>query len=163
MQNHDRRNAAIYGLLAALWVGVLFFFSGQSGEESGALSGRLTEILFGWLIDRGADAERLEFLLRKAAHMGIFAVEGFLLSMSLGFALRRRAAFGWAMLASAALAAANELHQTLPGGRVCSAADVLIDSFGALLGTALAAALLHWLSLRASRKGKNDDTTGDAI
>ena len=62
MQNHDRRSAAIYGLLAAAWVGVLFFFSGQSGEASGALSGRLTEILFGWLIDRGVSAGRLSRL-----------------------------------------------------------------------------------------------------
>ncbi|HIS84924.1 MAG TPA: VanZ family protein [Candidatus Faecivicinus avistercoris] len=163
MQNHDRRSAAIYGLLAAAWVGVLFFFSGQSGEASGALSGRLTEILFGWLIDRGVSAGRLEFLLRKAAHMGIFAVEGFLLAMALGSALRKSRAALWSLPICAALAVANELHQRLPGGRTSSAADVLIDSFGALIGVLLAAVLLHALSSRASRKGKNDDTTGDAI
>ena len=163
MRKHDRRNAAIYGLLAALWVGVLFFFSGQSGEESGALSSGLTQLLFGWMIDRGADAERLEFLLRKAAHMGIFAVEGFLLAMALGSALRKSRAALWSLPICAVLAVANELHQRLPGGRTSSAADVLIDSFGALIGVLLAAVLLHALSSRASRKGKNDDTTGDAI
>ena len=169
MQNHDRRSAAIYGLLAAAWVGVLFFFSGQSGEASGALSGRLTEILFGWLIDRGVSAGRLEFLLRKAAHMGIFAVEGFLLAMALGSALRKSRAALWSLPICAALAVAGCIvwtpvrYERLPGGRTSSAADVLIDSFGALIGVLLAAVLLHALSSRASRKGKNDDTTGDAI
>ena len=139
------------------------FLLGQSGEASGALSGRLTEILFGWLIDRGVSAGRLEFLLRKAAHMGIFAVEGFLLSMALGYACRKRWAALWSLPICAVLAVANELHQRLPGGRTSSAADVLIDSFGALIGVLLAAVLLHALSSRASRKGKNDDTTGDAI
>ena len=33
MQNHDRRSAAIYGLLAAAWVGVLFFFSGSRARR----------------------------------------------------------------------------------------------------------------------------------
>lgn len=162
MQECDRRAAVLCGLLAAAWIGVLFFFSGQSDTESGALSAGLTQALFGWLIDRGADAARLEFLLRKAAHMGVFAVEGFLLAMALGRARLRRW-FVWTLAACALLAVANELHQTLPGGRTCSPVDMLIDTAGALIGALLSAALLHALSSASSRKGNHDDTTGDAI
>ena len=163
MQNHDRRSAAIYWLLAAAWVGVLFFFSGQSGEASGALSGRLTEILFGWLIDRGVSAGRLEFLLRKAAHMGIFAVEGFLLAMALGYACRKRWAALWSLPVCAALAVANELHQRLPGGahqlrgRRADRQLRRADRRAARGGASACA------QLQSFRKGKNDDTTGDAI
>ena len=90
MQTPKPKIAAVYGVLSAAWIGVLFFFSGQSGEESGRLSERLTRWLFGAFIERGADAAQLEHLLRKAAHFSIFAVAGFLICMTLLHLLRRR-------------------------------------------------------------------------
>ena len=90
MQTPKPKIAAVYGVLSAAWIGVLFFFSGQSGEESGRLSERLTRWLFGALIERGADAAQLEHLLRKAAHFSIFAVAGFLICMTPSAAAARR-------------------------------------------------------------------------
>ena len=54
MQTPKPKIAAVYGVLSAAWIGVLFFFSGQSGEESGRLSEWLTQWLFGAFIARGA-------------------------------------------------------------------------------------------------------------
>ena len=85
-----------------------------------------------------------------------------MLAMALGRARLRRW-FVWTLAACALLAVANELHQTLPGGRTCSPVDMLIDTAGALIGALLSAALLHALSSASSRKGNHDDTTGDAI
>lgn len=163
MQYRNGKRAAIYGLASAAWIGVLFFFSGQTGQASGALSEKLTRWLFGRWIEQGADAVLLEHLLRKAAHVGVFAVEGFLLGLALMHCLRRRTAFLIGTLGCGALAVANELHQRLSDGRTCSVGDVFIDTAGAVLGLILAAAVLHAFSSRRFRKKINSCTTGDGI
>ena len=144
MQNHNVRRSVVFGLLAAAWLCVLFFFSGQSGEESGDLSGRLTRFLFGWWIERGADEALLEHNLRKCAHAGIFAVEGFLLGMSLLSGMKRRAEAAYLTLAGCAvIAIANELHQLTSPERSCDVKDMLIDTAGAAAGLIAAMVLLH--------------------
>ena len=144
MQNHNVKRAVVSGVLAAAWLGVLFFFSGQSGEESGDLSGRLTRFLFGWWIDRGADAGLLEHILRKCAHAAIFAVEGFLLGMSLLSGMKRRTEAAFLTLAGCAvIAVANELHQLTSPERACDVKDMLIDTLGAAAGLIAAMVLLH--------------------
>lgn len=152
MRVHNGRRAAVFALLAAAWAGVLFFFSGQSGTDSGALSMALTRFLFGKLIERGADVDLLHHLVRKAAHFGIFAVEGFLAGMSLLYILRTRSAVVLTALAVAALAAANELHQQMSVGRVCSSRDMIIDACGGLAGLLFAAAILCVAGLTRRRK-----------
>ena len=156
MQNHSRKRASIFGLASAAWIGVLFFFSGQSGEASGALSEKLTRFLFGCWIDRGADALQLEHLLRKLAHAGIFAVAGFLLAMTLTALLPRRRALATTFLICATLAVANELHELLAPERTCLPTDMLIDSAGALAGLLFAAAVLHVFSPARRRKNPNE-------
>ena len=146
MQEHNRKRAIVFGAAAAVWTGVMFFFSGQSGEDSGALSEGLTGVLFGWLIRRGVSAERVEFFVRKGAHMGGFALMGFLLGMSMLSALKRRAAAAVTVCACAAAAVLNELHQMLAEGRHCSVADMGIDFAGAALGLLAAVVVLHAFS-----------------
>lgn len=159
MQNHDgRRTAIFYGLGAAAWLCVLFWFSGQSGSESGALSERVARLLFGWLADRGVSFDFLHTLTRKLAHFGAFAVEGWLLgSALLRLTSKGRAAkltgFGCGMIA-----VLNELHQTMSVGRSCDVRDMLIDTCGALIGLAFAVAVLHAFSKLQS---KNTETIGD--
>ena len=144
MQNHSVRRSIGFGVLAAAWLGVLFFFSGQSGEESGNLSGKLTRLLFGWWIERGADEALLEHILRKCAHAGVFAVEGFLLGMSLLSGMKRRAEAAFVTLAGCAvIAVANELHQLASPERACDVRDMLIDTAGAAAGLMAAMVLLH--------------------
>lgn len=160
MRNRKPKRAAIFGAVAVAWIGVLFFFSGQSGQASGELSRKLTQMLFGGWIERGADAARLEMLLRKAAHFGIFAVEGFLLGMMLLHLFRRRTAVPAAFLAGAALAVGNELHQLLSDARDCNVRDMAIDSAGVAVGILAALALLclfgYW-----REKDEERTTTGD--
>ena len=147
MRNHDgKRTAILYGLAAAVWLGVLFWFSGQSGADSGAMSGRVARWLFGWLIDRGVSFDVLHVFTRKLAHFGAFAVEGWLLgSALLRLAPKGRAAV-WTGAVCAGVAVLNELHQTLSDGRSCEVRDMLIDTAGALLGFAFAVAVLHAFS-----------------
>lgn len=143
MKNLKPRRAVLFGCLSAAWIGVLFFFSGQSGEASGGLSEWFTQLLFSPLIRWGLNADKLEFMLRKMAHFGIFAVAGFLVGMLFMHMLRR----GWAifstLILSVGLAITNELHQTLSVGRSCSVRDMCIDSLGAVCGLIAAVVLLE--------------------
>lgn len=144
MQNQTgRRSAIAYGVCAAAWLAVLFFFSGQTGTDSGSLSSSVTDLLFGWLIKRGVSFDTLHIITRKLAHFGIFAVEGWLLGSALLRLMKNRLhAFFASGLACALVAVLNELHQLTSDERVCSAADMLIDTCGALMGIAFAAAIL---------------------
>ena len=137
-------------LPALLWLGVMFFFSGQDSHDSAALSGAFTKFLMD-ILPVSMSALEFEHLLRKAAHFTIFAVGGFLLMFGLGQAfgpgLKR---FVIAVLGYAAVAVANELHQLTSVGRSCSHVDMLIDFTGALTGILIAALLLRLTKRRGS-------------
>ena len=111
--NRHRARAAVFGMLSIAWVCAMTWFSMQSGEESGALSGKIVDGLLGWMLARGADAEKIEFLVRKLAHFGMFALSGLLTGMSLFPLEGARGADGVAG-AEAVIAVFNELVQLLP-------------------------------------------------
>lgn len=138
--------AVIWWLLSAAWVLVLFYFSGQDGADSSALSGRLSQWLLNRLTFLNVTPAVFEHYLRKTAHFGIFAVEGFLIRVAL---YRTRPRKFWnlplSMLPCALLAVANELHQRLSPGRSCSYLDMGIDTAGAFAG-ALVASLICWMA-----------------
>lgn len=141
-------------LAAIAWIAVLFFFSGQTGVDSGRLSLMVTRLLmriFPWL---PWPLDVFHTIVRKAAHFCIFAVEGALLAGALMATLRRRGAPGAALAGAlcVGMAALNEYHQSFQAGRSCELRDVLIDSCGALTGIALAALIRHICRRRARRR-----------
>jgi hypothetical protein len=85
-----------------------------------------------------------DFVLKKGAHMGAYAVLAWLWRRTLP---AKRAA-GWLALAITVLyAVTDEFHQTLVPGRLGNAADVLVDTAGALLGLVV----WEWHALRKRR------------
>ena len=136
-----RITAVFFGILAAAWAGVLFFFSGQSGVDSSSLSLELARIIVGWFPSLGGPAD-FEPLLRKLAHFGIFAIEGFLAGTSLICALGYIKGSVLSILLCTVMAVANEYHQTFSENRSCTVKDMLIDSGGALLGVIVSAAVI---------------------
>lgn len=150
-----RYTAIIFGILAVIWACVLFFFSGQNGTDSSTLSRKLACIIVKWFPALGGPAD-FEPLLRKLAHFGIFAVEGFLLGFSaislLGYARGAVISFG----ICAMMAVANEYHQLFSGGRSCEFRDMIIDSCGALTGV-IAAAVMTAIIVTAVKHRKNQN------
>ena len=69
-------------LAVAAWYGLIFLFSAQTGEASGEVSDRLAFDLLRWDVDNPwvlsevqyAFFQLVTYLLRKAAHMGVFFV-----------------------------------------------------------------------------------------
>ena len=143
---------------------VIYGFSSQNGEESGALSERLTEavirVVYRDYDERGAAEQKLLFdrtvhFVRKLAHFSEFAALGFfLLGHFRALALKkglRRPALG-ALVTGMLYAASDELHQGFVGGRAPALLDVGIDSAGVLFGVLVMALLLFLCGAQARKK-----------
>lgn len=142
-------------LLPVLAVMVMIFcFSSQDGEHSGALSAQIAAFVLRVVcpgFDRLAPAEqaavfeRCAHFVRKAAHFTEFALLGFFLlghfkALSVKLSLRRPALFS--ALIGILYAASDEFHQSFVGGRSPGILDVGIDSAGVLFGILVMALLL---------------------
>jgi VanZ family protein len=119
--------------LLAIWMGVIFAFSAQSGDVSDAQTQQIQSAL---ALDAAQDAA----LLRKAAHVLLFFVLGGLALWACGGFVRgaqaRRALA--ALGVCAVWAALDELHQAFVPQRTALLSDVLLDTLSA--GAAILAA-----------------------
>ena len=137
------RNLA--GVLAIVWMCVIFAFSAQSKEESSAVSESFTYRVvsstnFFFHLDMNDArvkevADAIEGFVRKAAHMTEYGILSVLLYIwigqwSMSFLRRWGTAFG----AAAVYAATDEIHQLFVAGRSGRFTDVCIDGLGAGLG-----------------------------
>ncbi len=134
---------------ALLTEAMVFFFSSQDGNESGALSGGITEKVARFLyrfFGNGRSEEEsliflenLETLIRKMGHAGEHGL--LMLAVFLPVTVFTRKKEGYlslfprlclSFLITVILAASDEIHQLFVAGRACELTDVLIDASGAL-------------------------------
>lgn len=136
--------------LSALCMGVIFYLSSrtadQSSQESGAVLAWLTRLLGdGWLTD---------FLVRKFAHFLEYTGLCLLLSFACAATWGKRWMAVGLPIASL-YAVTDEVHQRFVPGRSCQVTDWAIDTAGAALGLLCAGVLLAlWLRYRAKRSDK---------
>ncbi len=130
-------------ILLIAWMGLIFFLSGQTADVSSQSSGSVIEFIAEQIypdFDSLSQAEREEvvasfqFIARKSAHVGIFAVLGFwaFLVFISYTKLRFFTRMFWASAVSIAYAASDEYHQRFVLGRSCELRDFLLDSAGIL-------------------------------
>jgi VanZ family protein len=122
-------------LPVVLWAALIFAFSAQSNL-------------------RFAQADALDFVVRKAGHMFVFGVLAILLWRALTSAQIGRPVF-WSWLLTAVYAGSDELHQSFTAGRHPSPVDVGIDAVGALIALCI---LIVWIRLR--RVGRRSADAG---
>ncbi|MGB3925132.1 MAG: VanZ family protein [Caldicoprobacterales bacterium] len=133
-------------ILSLLWMGIIFFFSHQPGDESAELSGGITQFLLMVLegVNIPLDQAALHGIIRTMAHFTIFFILGYLWYISLRF---RDVSPGYsatiAFVLCVAYAFFDEAHQYFVPGRACELKDVMVDSIGAgcaiLIGRLLSA------------------------
>lgn len=136
-----------------LWMGVIFWFSSQNGEESGAMS----EGIISWFLSlfhippEMPLAAILHYLLRKAAHFTEYLILSlFVMNLCGQFSWKKPGRILAAVLFAAIYATTDEWHQSFVVGRVMSFTDVCIDTFGALIG-----AVSYHLTERSRHNGHN--------
>lgn len=130
------------------WMAVIFSFSAQVAEESSELSGSFAyEVVDatgkmlgkGWEISQVLSyAEKIEYLVRKLAHMTEYAILALLAyAFYVSMEVKGRKKY-LASLATASLyAVTDEVHQLFVAGRSGSFRDVCIDTAGAALALLL--------------------------
>lgn len=162
------RNLA--GALAIVWMCIIFAFSAQPKEESGAVSASFTYHMVSStrsffhldLSDARVKeiADTIEGLVRKAAHMAEFGIMSVLIYIwigqwEMGFLRRGGTAAG----ATAVYAATDEIHQLFVPGRAGRFSDVCIDSAGAVAGVIVFALIVrivkHVHAKREKRRERN--------
>ena len=153
------------GILAVVWMCIIFAFSAQSNEESSVVSESLsyrmvssTGHLFHWNLNDEQlreIADTIEYFVRKTAHMTEFAILSILLFVWLGLwemGMWRRAAIAFA--ATAVYGASDEFHQLFVPGRAGRVSDVMIDSTGALAGVIIFMLLVKVVQLLRRRRSR---------
>ena len=151
------------GLLIVVWMAVIFAFSNQIAEESAQSSQTVAYQIASWQnevfqLQTGeeelvAQADSMQFSIRKCAHMSEYAVLAVLFFLHLScYPLARK----WTVLLSwvftVCYAITDEGHQLLVSGRSGEFRDVCIDGLGGLLGLAAALAALHLIARRRFRR-----------
>lgn len=140
------------------WMGAIFAFSAQDGEQSEAVStGVVEEILqiaggeeYGSLSEEEQNV--LQTIVRKCAHFSEYALLGCLAAAAVwAQGLAVQAQWGaWGLCT--AYAAGDELHQCFVPGRAPGVMDVCIDAAGAALGVALALLSVYLWRKRRERR-----------
>lgn len=160
------RNLA--GVLAIVWMCVIFAFSAQEKEESGEVSASFTYHMVSstrtfFHLDLSDErvkeiADAIEGFVRKVAHMVEYGTLAVLLYIWIGqweMSFLRRA--GTAVGATAVYAATDEIHQYFVPGRAGRFSDVCIDSAGALAGVIVFALLVRIVKhVRAKREKRRE-------
>jgi VanZ family protein len=145
-----------YWLPVLVWMGLIF--TGSADASSGSHISRLVAPVVRWLFPHISEQalDTVVLCTRKCGHLGEYAVLAILLWRALGKrpgnepAPRRWPVAALALLLAALYAASDEFHQTFVPTRTGSVLDVLLDTFGAMLG--LAACLAFGARLAAGRR-----------
>lgn len=133
---------AIKLVLLLLWMGLIFFFSAQVGNDSTVTTNVVLDILYKIY---GLISNKIDYVtfmnmvfkpIRKIAHFCEFGVLG-ILSYLFFREIKKDKAVVIAIAFSCVYAISDEIHQIFVPNRACAVADMLIDSCGAILGIIL--------------------------
>ena len=147
-KNKARTRSTTAGILALVWMCVIFAFSAQTKEESSVVSQGFSYRIVnttGLLLHLHIDEEQLreianaiEGFVRKGAHMTEYAILAILVYVWLGrWQLSHRRMACTAAVLTMLYACSDEFHQLFVAGRAGRVSDVLVDSAGAVVGLAL--------------------------
>lgn len=112
-------------------MGVIFWFSSRTADESNSQSSAILE----FLIKLFGDGAFTDFIVRKCAHCLEFTGLSLLFSAAFCFT-RGNANPIYAIACTSAYAVTDEVHQLFVEGRSCQVSDWVIDTCGGLIGAA---------------------------
>ena len=133
----------LFAMTAVLWMTVIFLFSSQPADESTQTSLRVERAVCALMIpgyvwktpeEQTALAERIEFPVRKGAHMTEYAILAVLLFGMLAEENIKGSTAVMAVIMTVIYASTDEFHQLFVPGRSGQLRDVLIDTCGAAAG-----------------------------
>ncbi len=113
-------------------MGVIFYFSHQPGDVSGALSGGILNTLESLL---SIDLDPYHTLIRKTAHFMVYLILGvFVVHTLFEFEITTKRSIILSLVFCLLYAISDEVHQTFVANRSGELGDVIIDTIGASVG-----------------------------
>ncbi len=152
--------------LVVLWMGLIFYMSSQTGEESGELSAGIIMTVASIMdpsFDQMSETQKKEVidkwqhLTRKTAHFTEYAILGilcFVAFLQYNDRIKRKMCVLLSVCIAAVYASTDEIHQRFVDGRGGQISDVIIDSSGALVGALVA---LGVVALYLKHKSKKEN------
>lgn len=122
---------------AVIIMGIIFFFSSQTGDESTAVSDEVVSVTAGGDM---VGTELITVIVRKSAHFLEYAALGAMVCFGLrgiGDEKKQGRRIVFSGLFGGLYAVTDELHQYFVPGRACMVTDVLLDMCGAFFGAAV--------------------------
>lgn len=164
-KNAARMRSTAAGILALIWMCVIFAFSAQTKEESSAVSEGFSYRMVnatGLFLHLNIDEEKIreiasaiEGFVRKGAHMTEYAILTILLYVWIGrWQMSRFRRSCTAIILASLYACSDEIHQLFVAGRAGRASDVMIDSAGAVVGLALFLFITKCVDVIIKRKNR---------
>jgi VanZ family protein len=132
MQQKSKTNkflATVFWLLSAICMGVIFYFSSRTANESAQQS----NVILQWIIAHFGDGFFTDFVVRKGAHFLEYTGLCILFSGAWLFTKGKRQA-PLSIICASAYAVTDEIHQIFVDGRSCEFRDWAIDTSGAVFG-----------------------------
>ena len=120
-------------LALLVWMGVIFYFSHQSGDTSMQLSDGILDS-FKSLFQNFLNYHTLSYIVRKIAHFTEYFILGLLIyHLVKQYRVISKTEIIWMILFCLIYAMSDEFHQVFIGGRSPKVFDVIIDSLGSSL------------------------------
>ena len=152
MQKESKKpnvKAIVFWLLSAICMGVIFWFSSRTANESTNQSNFFVE----WLESLFGQNEVWVFIVRKSAHCLEFSGLCLLLNCALYYTKEKKE-LPIAIGITSLYAVTDEIHQIFVEGRSCELRDWVIDTFGAVIGAIGFLILFYIISAIIKRKKK---------
>ena len=139
----------------------IFSFSNQDAEESSSVSSKVAEILIKLQpkYKNITDSEKEELIekyqtpVRKFAHFSIYTVLGMsIVGLTCTYEISNRKRELITIIAGALYAMSDEIHQTFIEGRSGQVTDVLLDTFGVIVGTILVLGIIKILKNKRTKE-----------
>ena len=138
----------------------IFSFSNQDAEKSSGTSSRVAEILIKLQpkYKNITDSEKKELIekyqtpVRKFAHFSIYTILGMsIVGLTCTYEISNRKREVITIIAGALYAMSDEIHQTFIQGRSGQVTDVLLDTFGVIVGTILVLGIIKILKNKRAK------------
>ncbi len=158
----------VTGGLVIAWMIIIFLFSAQTATESSKTSQSVSYRIAKWQNDLFGQerteeellqqAEGMQLVIRKGAHMSEYALLALLLLFHLEcYSFSKKKTILLALGCTVCYAATDEFHQLFVPGRAGRVTDVCIDSIGGLAGVIFYTILSFFRRIKSGESCKTCD------
>ncbi len=159
----QNRLAAFFAVTILLWLAFIFGCSAKTAPESSVQSKSVTRA-FLEIADKSFDSlteaqqqnriSKVDHFVRKAAHMFLYAVLGVLSMCFFTVIAKYKPPYNalYTIIFCMLYAATDEFHQLFVPGRGAQVRDVVIDTCGSLIGTAVFLLIMHAVNRRKANR-----------